>query len=150
MSGFRVGITVRRPRPEVAAVMLDVHYLPGWRVGIRKVEVVSGEPPEVGARVLLVGARPDDIFEIVEHEPDLLLVLQTDTRTITLGLEGVPVGTVAWLAVDTERTGLSRLIGRLTDRRARRVAIRDLRHLKQFIESGEYRTWLTEEAAEED
>ena len=149
-SGFRVGITVRRARPEVASVMFDLHYLPGWRTGIRSVVFVSGQPPQEGACVKLLGARPDAEFEIVEHDPDLTLVLQSDTRTISLGLEGVPVGTVAWLAVETERTGLGRLIGLWTDRRARRVAIRDLRRLKQFIESGEYRNWLTEDSADDD
>jgi hypothetical protein len=148
-SGFRVGITVRRARPEVSAVMFDLHYLPAWRTGIRNVEILSGEPPQEGSRVMLRGARPDAAFEILEHETDLTLVLRSDSRTLSLGLEGVPVGTVVWLGVEIERTGLSRLIGLWTDRRARRVAIRDLRRLKQFIESGGYRTWLAEDSAEE-
>ena len=150
-SGFRVGITVRRARREVATVMFDLAYLPGWRSGIRGVEVVSGHPPEEGARVRLNGARPDAEFEIVEYEPDLTLVLQSETRILSLGLEGVPVGTVVWLGLETERTGLARLLGLWTQRRARRTAIRDLRRLKQLIESGEYRTWLTDpdEDAEE-
>ncbi len=150
IGGFRVGITVRRARPEVAAVMFDLHYLPAWRSGIRGIEIVAGQPPDEGARIVLRSARPDGEFKIVEHQPDLLLMLQSDTRTIGLSLEGVPVGTVAWLSVETERSGLGRLIGFLTDRRARRAAIRDLRRLKQFIESGEYRAWLTESPPDDD
>ena len=131
--------------------MFDVNYLPGWLSGIRDVAVMSGAPPEQGASVALLAsrgaARPQDVFEILEHQPDLTLVLQSETRTLTLALEGVPVGTVAWLAVQTERSGLRRMLSALIDRRTRRTAIRDLRRLKQFIETGEYRTWWVEAEA---
>jgi len=143
-SGFKVGITVRRARPEVASVMFDVNYLSGWLSGVRSVEVESGTPPHVGATVALGSGRFADIFEIVEHQDDLLLVLKGENRTLTLALEGVPVGTVAWLGIETERTGLRRLLRRLIDSRERRSAIRDLRRLKQLIESGDYRTWWAE------
>jgi hypothetical protein len=145
MSGFKVGITVRRARPEVASVMFDVNYLTGWLSGVSSVVVDSGAPPGVGATVALGNGRHADIFEIVEHQPDLLLVLEGETLTITLALEGVPVGTVAWLGIETERKGLRRLFRRVLDGRARRVAIRDLRRLKRLIESGEYRTWWVED-----
>jgi hypothetical protein len=143
-SEFRVGITIRQARPEVAAVMFDVRYLPAWLSGVGQIEVVSGEPPAETARVALGNQE----FEIVEHLHDLTLVLQGKTTTLTLALEGVPIGTVAWLDVQTERTGLGRLLSRIIDHRERRIAIRDLRRLKQFIESGEYRTWRVEAEAE--
>ena len=131
--------------------MFDVNYLPGWLSGIRDVAVMSGEPPEEGASVALLAsrgaARPEDVFEIMEHQPDLTLVLQSETKTLTLALEGVPVGTVAWLAVQTERSGLRRMLSALLDRRTRRIAISDLRRLKKFIETGEYRTWWVEAEA---
>ncbi len=124
--------------------MFDVNYLTGWLSGVRSVEVESGNPPAVGATVALSAGSAPDIFEIVQHEPDLLLVLESETRTLTLALEGVPVGTVAWLGIETERTGVARLFRRLLDTRERRIAIRDLRRLKRLIESGEYRTWWVE------
>jgi hypothetical protein len=145
MSEFKVGITVRRARPEVASVMFDVNYLTGWLSGVRSVEIDSGAPPEVGSTVALGRGRHADIYEVVAHEPDLLLVLESEALTLTLALEGVPVGTVAWLGIETERKGLGRLFRRLLDSRARRTAIRDLRRLKRLIESGEYRTWWVED-----
>jgi hypothetical protein len=154
ISEFRVGITVRRPRPEVASVMFDLHYLPAWLIGIRHVEVISGEPPHAGASVALMAkqgpVREEDVFEIVEHQHDLILLLQAKGRALTLELEGVPVGTVAWLWIEIERTGLRRLLSRWIDHRERQIAIRDLRRLKQFIESGEYRNWWVEAEAEAD
>jgi len=148
ISEVRVGITIRRPRPEVASVFLNVHYLPGWFSGVRDVEVVSGEPPAPGARVDMVRTRPQlrhaEPFDIAEYRPHLTLVLRGETRTLTLELEGVPVGTVAWLEIQTKRSGLRRLLRRLIDYRERRAAIGDLRRLKQFVESGDYRTWLEE------
>jgi hypothetical protein len=153
ISDIRVGITVRRPRPEVAAVMFDVHFLPGWLSAVRNVEILAGQPPKEGARLALIGgraaARPDEVFEVVEYQPDLTLVLKGPSKTLTLSLEGVPVGTVAWLEFQTERTGLRRLLWLFADHRERRIAIRDLRRLKQFIESGEYRTWFLEAEAED-
>ncbi len=125
--------------------MFDVNYLTGWLSGVPSVEVESGSPPAVGATVVIGAGRNADIFEIVEHEHDLLLVLQGETWTLTLALEGVPVGTVAWLGIERERSGLGRLFRRLLDSRARRTAIRDLRRLKRFIESGEYQTWWVED-----
>ncbi len=125
--------------------MFDVRYLAAWLDGIRRVELRSGEPPEEGATVALT----DEVFEIVEHEHELTLVLQGERRTITLALEGVPVGTVAWVGIQTERTGLKRLLSRWIDHRDRKVAIHDLRRLKQFVESGEYRTWWADPDAED-
>lgn len=125
--------------------MFNVRYLAAWLDGIRRVEPRSGEPPEEGATVALT----DEVFEIVEHEHELTLVLQGERRTITLALEGVPVGTVAWVGIQTERTGLKRLLSRWIDHRDRKVAIHDLRRLKQFVESGEYRTWWADPDAED-
>ena len=144
MPAFRVGVTIRRPRPEVAAVMFDLRYLPAWLRGIREVEVDSGEPPNVGACVAL----DKDIFEIIEHENEMKLVIEGDTRTLGLSLEGAPVGTIAWLEIQTERTGLMRVMSYWIDRRRRARAIADLRRLKQFIELGSYKTWWTEAEGE--
>ena len=133
--------------------MFDVHFLPGWLSGVRSVEILAGQPPDEGARVALIGGRvaaqPDEVFDVAEYQPDITLVLKGETRTLTLALEGVPVGTVAWLEFQTERTGLRRLLRSFVDHCDRRAAIRELRRLKQFIESGEYRTWFAEAEAED-
>ncbi len=145
---IRVATTIRRPRPEIAAVMFNPHYAPGWMAGVREAEVREGQPPELGASFALIGRRlpllQEEVFEIVEHHPDLTLTLEGDSRTLGFELEGVPVGTVVWLIIQTEPAGFQRLLPHWTRSRQRRAAIRDLRQLKQFIESGEYRTWETE------
>jgi hypothetical protein len=150
-TGFNVGITIRRPRPEVASVMFDLAFLPLWRTGVRSVAYLSGTPPEVGATVVLAARRKGEEFEIVEHQHNLNVVLESDRRTITLALEGAPVGTIAWLGLQTERSAFGQLLAPLWGWRARRRAIADLRRLKRLIESGAYKTALEEpEPVDED
>lgn len=155
ISEIRAGVTIRRPRREIAAVMFDLHFLPGWLGSVRDMEVESGDPPAAGAIVAMIGGRLPlrrvDVFEIAEHRPDVLLVLRGDVRTMKFELEGVPVGTVVWLQIEIERRGFKRLFSPWLNYRTRRQAIRDLRRLKVFIESGEFRSWFqAAEAATED
>ena len=155
ISEIRVGVPIRRPRREIAAVMFDLHFLPGWLAGVRDMAVESGEPPAAGAIIAMIGGRMPlrrvDLFKIAEYQPDAMLVLRNEARTLTFQLEGVPVGTVVWLHIETQRGGFARLLSPWLNYRSRRQAIRDLRRLKVFIESGDFLTWFQEaEASTED
>ena len=143
ISEVRVGITVRRPRPEVASVFLEPRFLSAWLSGVRDVEVS-------GAHVALVGVLPGrqaEKFAIVDYRHDLALVLEGEKQTLIFELEGVPVGTVVWFEFHTKRAGLTRLLRPWLDYRERIHAIRDLRRLKKFVESGDYRAWVEDSDA---
>lgn len=149
----RVATTVRRPRPEVAAVVFEPFYAPGWMNDVRDTEIVSGRPPAVGATFTLVGTRlpirPSEMFEITEYDADLFLTLRGKNKTLAFEMEGVPVGTVVWMTITSECRGWQRLLRPWILYRRRRAAIGDLRRLKQFIESGDYRTWTMADDGDE-
>ena len=151
ISEFRVGVTIRRPRREIAAVMFDLHFLPGWLAGAGDMAVGSGDPPPAGAILAKIGGRMPlrrtDVSKIAEYQPDTMLVLRNEATTLTFQLEGMPVGTVVWLHIETQRGGFARLLSPWLNYRTRRQAIRDLRRLKVFIESGDFLTWFQDAEA---
>ena len=140
---IRVAVTIRVPRPEIAAVMFNPRFAPSWIGGVKSIHIESGEPPALGSIfAVLSGAalkKRAEIFEITEYVPDRSLTMESDDRVWHFELEGAPVGMIVWLSVWEEPTGLRRLLAPLQEHWLRRAVIRDLRRLKRLMESGEYR-----------
>ena len=124
-------------------MFLEPRFLPAWVSAVRDIEVSGGH----AALVSVLPGRHAEKFAIVDYRQDLALVLEGEKRTLIFELEGVPVGTVAWFGFHTKRAGLTRLLRPWLDYRERIHAIRDLRRLKKFVESGDYRAWVEDSDA---
>ena len=138
-SEYRVAVTIRRPRMEVAEAMFDLGRTPDWMQGVLGYQAESGTPPELGSEFAWRIGKRAEIFEIVEYEEARTLVMESDDRVLTFELEGVPEGSIAWITAWSDAGGLRGIMNVFAFARQRRAAIRSLRKLKQLVESGRYR-----------
>ncbi len=138
-SEYRVAVTIRRPRQEVATTMFDLARAPDWMEGVLGYEPDSGEPPEPGSVFAWRIGKRAEVFEVVEYEDARTLVMESDDRVLTFELEGVPEGAIAWITAWSDAGGLRGLTNIVRFAKQRRAAIRGLRKLKRLVESGRYR-----------
>ncbi len=137
-------IEIQRSRSFVAEYAADPNNVPHWYVNIQSVEWKTPQPAAVGSRIAFVahflGRRLAYTFEILEFVPGERLVMRTsegpfpmettytwssvsETSTrMTLGNRGRPSGFSMWLT-----PFMSMMI--------RRATSKDLRRLKQILES---------------
>ena len=138
--------TIRRARGEIAPVMFDPHFMPAWMGGVREVFPLEGEAPTPGATferdISQYFQSRTEVWEVLDYVRETSLVLSGEDATWRFHLEGAPVGTIVWISAKFSVQGWRRVILLpWLAFRARRAAIRDLRRLKQFIESAEYLGW---------
>jgi uncharacterized protein YndB with AHSA1/START domain len=135
---------INRPREIVAAFAGDPSNAPKWYANISSADWETGPPPVVGSRIAFVaqflGRQLDYTYEIVELDPGERLVMRTaqgpfpmetsyswvstqdgDTR-MTLRNRGTP-------------TGFSQLVAPIMKMAIRRATTKDLRTLKNLLES---------------
>ena len=148
---FRVGVTVRKTRDEVAKVVFDPSFTPAWRRGVLEVQSLPDAPLKVGSTFEWVvrafaGGR-FELLQIVAMEPGVSQTLRSDIATYTFELSRIAEGTIAQVTGRIAPTGLQRLLGSWATARVRRGWLRDLHQLKRFMESDEYRTWGREDEA---
>lgn len=139
---FNVATTIRRPRPNVAAVLRDPARDAEWTAGV--VEAMADPPGlrQAGSTVTRVIARRrheiEDVEEVLEVDEDRILVLARDhpcPMELHFELERIPEGTLLRVHVDAF-PGLSRrLLRPLLHRTLRRGVLRDLAALKALMES---------------
>jgi uncharacterized membrane protein len=63
-------IEIALPRDDVVRLFLDQAVMPEWQKGLQSVELISGEPWQVGARtrlVFLTGKRRMEMVETITH-----------------------------------------------------------------------------------
>lgn len=68
MKPYTVHIDINKPREEVLALFDSIENLYAWQTGLQSVEHISGEPGEVGAKMLLVfddGKRRIELTETI-------------------------------------------------------------------------------------
>ncbi len=137
---IRVAATIRRARPEVAAVMFDPLFAPAWIGGVVDTRRLSHDA--AFERVIRsFGRERTEVIEISLHVPNRSVTVRSRAATHRFALERVPEGAVAWIEVQTQPTGLARACAPLFRMLLRRAALRDLRRLKRLMESGEDRSW---------
>ncbi|MGA3400548.1 MAG: SRPBCC family protein [Acetobacteraceae bacterium] len=146
MIDVEVAVTIRRPRPDVAAVMFNPRYDTAWIGSVLQVRPATPGPLRRGTKIALVsrflGRRVADIREVVEHVPDrhveMIARFPLGLR-VRYELEGIPEGTIARIRAQGRPTGRLRFVVHAINPLLRRAVVRDLGRLKSLLESGAWR-----------
>jgi hypothetical protein len=138
-------IVIDRPRSEVAAFAGDPGNAPRWYVNIKSVEWQTAPLLAVGSRVAFVaeflGRRLAYTYEIVDLVPEERLVMRTSEGPFpmetTYTWEPIKLGaTRMTLRNRGEPAGFSKLVAPFMASAMRRANEKDLKCLKQLLESG--------------
>ena len=139
-----VEIEIRRPRAEVAAYASDPDNATAWYENIKSVEWRSSKPVAVGSRVAFVASflrRPlSYTYEVRELVPGERLVMSTDEgpfpmETTYTWEDAGPGATRMRLRNRGQPAGFSKVGTPIMASAARRANRRDLRRLKDILES---------------
>jgi hypothetical protein len=137
-------ITIARPRAEVAAFAADPSNAPTWYENIESVTWKTEPPLRVGSEMTFatrfMGRRLSYVYRVGELEPRERLVMSTvdgpfpmeTTYTWEAAHEGA---TRMTLRNRGGATGLMRLFGHLEAIAIRRATAKDLRRLREILES---------------
>jgi uncharacterized membrane protein len=137
-------IDVRRPVPDVFAVVGDLENDPKWQKAVTRVTKVSNGPIAEGARfrhlVMLMG-RPSAIdIEFRHYAPGRRYVLDCVTGpfefTTDVRFEAIAGGTRVVTLVAGQPKGLLKLAAVTLSNHRRREIDADLQNLKRMMEAG--------------
>lgn len=137
---IRPGVTIRRPRREVAAVMLDPRHEASWLETFARVEGEDADPSLRRVRLLFRPVRAT--LRVTGYDPERFVEWQADEPWplfVRQDMESIPEGTLVRIRVRVELTGLARLLRSLVARRLRRSLIADLETLKGLVENSPHR-----------
>jgi hypothetical protein len=140
-----VAVTIRRPRPDVAAVMFNPRYDPAWIGGVLRARPAPPGPVRPGTQIAhalrLFGRRMDDVREVVEHVPNrrIEMIAHAFDLRIRYELEGIPEGTIARISARGRPNRHRRIVLHALNLLLRRAVSRDLGRLKSLVESGLWR-----------
>lgn len=137
---MRPGVTIRRPRREVAAVMLDPRHETSWLETFARVAEDDHDPPLRLVRFLL---RPRPVaLRVTGHDAERFVEWQAEEPWpifIRQDMESIPEGTLVRIRLRVQLSGLARLLKPLVARRLRRSLIADLETLKGLVENSPHR-----------
>jgi uncharacterized protein YndB with AHSA1/START domain len=138
-------INIDRPRSEVAAYAMDPERAPQWYENIESGEWKTPKPIRVGSRMDFVarflGRRLAYTYEVRELVPDQRLVMSTEEggpfpMETTYTWHDTPTGgTKMTLRNRGMPSGFSRFAAPLMTAAMRRANRKDLRHVKEILES---------------
>jgi uncharacterized protein YndB with AHSA1/START domain len=137
-------IEIQRPLSEVAAYAMDPETAPKWYENIEAVEWRTPKPITVGSRMDFVarflGRRLAYTYEVRELVPNERLVMSTDQGPFpmetTYTWSDTPSGGTRMTLRNRGRpTGFSRVAGPVMALAMRRANRKDLRRIKQLLES---------------
>ena len=137
-------IEIARPRAEVAAYATDVGNAPAWYENIKSVEWETEPPLAVGSRVAFVavflGKRLAYTYEVRELVPAGRFVMSTAEGPFpmetTYEWSDTPSGgTLMRLRNRGEPSGCARLAAPVMGKAMKRANDKDLRQLKQILET---------------
>lgn len=140
----RTEIVIERPRAEVAAYASDPDNATVWYANIKSVQWLSSKPLEVGSRVAFVaeflGRRLAYTYEISELTPERFVMRTADgpfeMETTYAWTDTSSGGTRMTLRNRGNPSGFSRLVAPMMGAAMRRANRKDLRRLKDILESG--------------
>lgn len=151
---IRPGITIRRPRREVAAVIFDPRYNESWLETLRPLapdddapseDPAGADAPDGAVHACLIRFLLRDVvveLREADRDPERFVEYEADAPYplwIRMDLESIPEGTLVRIRISVELTGLPRLLGALVRRRLRRSVIGDLEALKALVENSPHR-----------
>lgn len=137
-------IIIRRPVAEVAAYAANPDNAPTWYVNIKSAEWKTPKPLQVGSQVAFkakfLGRELAYTYEIADYVPGQKLVMRTAQGPFPMET------TYTWEAVGAEQTrmtlrnagqpsGFSKFFAPLMASAMRRANEKDLKQLKQILES---------------
>jgi uncharacterized membrane protein len=140
----RTQIEIARPRDEVAAFAADPDNAPRWYTNIKRVEWKSPKPLAVGSQIEFsaefLGRKLDYTYEVKEHVPGVRFVMATaegpfPMRTTYTWNEGPEGGTTMELRNQGEPSGFKVMAAPLMRLAMKRENRKDLRRLKELLES---------------
>lgn len=150
---MRPGITIRRPRREVAAVMFDHRYDESWFDTVRAIDPEATPdatgPHERGIRFLL--REIPVTLTLTDQAPERFIEYRTEDPfplIVRLELESIPEGTLVRIRMRAETRGVLRLFKPLVRRRLRRSLLGDLEALKAIVENSPHRGMAAARPAE--
>jgi hypothetical protein len=137
---------IRCPRAEVAAYAADPNNAPTWYENIKGVEWKTQPPLDAGSRVAFVAQflrrRLEYTYEIAEYTPGERMVMRTvdgpfPMETTYTWEDAGHGSTKMTLRNRGEPAGFSRLVGPMMATAVRRANVKDLRRLKEILETAE-------------
>jgi len=137
-------VEIARPRAEVAAYATDPDTAPSWYENIKGVEWLSSRPLAVGSRVAFraefMGRRLTYTYQVRELIPGERLVMATSAGPFPMetsyGWEDTASGgTRMTLRNRGEPSGFSKIAAPVLAAAMRRANRKDLRRLKEILES---------------
>ncbi len=137
-------VEIARPRAEVAAYATDPDTAPSWYENIKGVEWLSSRPLAVGSRVAFraefMGRRLTYTYQVRELIPGERLVMATSAGPFPMetsyGWEDTASGgTRMTLRNRGEPSGFSKIAAPVLATAMRRANRKDLRRLKEILES---------------
>jgi uncharacterized protein YndB with AHSA1/START domain len=140
----QTAIEIQRPRSEVAVYAMDPEIAPKWYENIEAVEWRTPKPITVGSRMDFVarflGRRLAYTYEVRELVPNERLVMSTDQgpfpmETTYTWSDTPSGGTTMTLRNRGRPSGFSRVAGPVMALAMRRANRKDLRRIKQLLES---------------
>ena len=140
----RSSIDIARPRDEVAAFAADPDNTPRWYTNIKAIEWKTPKPAAVGSQIEFVaefmGRRLVYTYEIEELVPGERLVMATaegpfPMRTSYTWSDAPDGGTTMELRNGGEPSGFKSVAAPLMSAAMKRENRKDLRRLKQLLES---------------
>jgi hypothetical protein len=142
---IRPGITIRRPRREVATVIFDPGHDDAWFETLQLADAGT-DVIDVGStrvRSIRFLLRDKDItLQVTGHEPERFLELRAEEPyplLIRQDLESIPEGTLVRIRFRLELSGMGRLLVPLIRHRLRRSLLGDLMALKAMVENSPHR-----------
>jgi len=140
----QVEVVINRSRSDVASYAMDPGNDPIWISGIVEAKALTEPPLAAGTRVERVakflGKRIEYILEVVEYDPETLLVMKSIKgpfpMEVSYRFQETPGGTLARIQVQGEAGGFySRIAGPVMSRAVKRSITKDLKTLKRLLES---------------
>lgn len=136
-------IEIDRPREVVAAYAADPDNAPDWYQNIRSIEWVTEPPVRTGSRMRFVatflGRRLAYTYEVRDLVAGERLVMGTSEGPFpmetTYTWEDAADGTRMTLRNRGEPTGFARITAPVMERAVRRANEKDLRRIKEILES---------------
>jgi hypothetical protein len=143
MTDVTVETTIARPREDVARFSSDPANDTAWIGALTEAKLLTEPPVGLGSRVERVasflGRRIEYVNEIVELEPGRRLAMRSVKApfpmTVVYEWEDAGAGTRMRIRAGGDAGGFYRVAGPLLSRAVRRGIERDLRKLKELLES---------------
>lgn len=137
------GIVIARPRAEVAAYATNPDHAPVWYENVEAVAWKTEPPLTVGTKVVftgqLLGRRLSFTYEVVEHDPETLLVMRAEEGPFPLETtyrwSSQDDGTAMTIRQRGEPKGLSQLAAPMMATALKRTTGKDLERLKTILEA---------------